>query len=82
MKLFHLVATSVICISSVAYSQVFDVPYKEDAPTRTLLLPVQNAKAVVLLFPGGPGVLNLQDDGSTKMYILLLDPKIYGVSME
>ena len=66
MKLIRLIAASVICISSVAHSQVFDVPYKEDAPTRTLLLPVQNAKAVVLLFPGGPGVLNLKDDGSTK----------------
>ena len=65
MKLIHLVVTSAICISSVAHSQVFDVPYKDDAPTRTLLLPVKNAKAVVLLFPGGPGVLNLKDDGST-----------------
>ena len=65
MKLIHLIATIALCISSVAYSQVFDVPYKDDAPTRTLLLPVKNAKAVVLLFPGGPGVLNLKDDGST-----------------
>ena len=49
-------------------AQVFDVPYKDDAPTRTLLIPVKNAKAVVLLFPGGGGVLRLQDDGSTANF--------------
>jgi hypothetical protein len=65
MKLIHLVIAISALISTVAYSQVFDVPYKDDAPTRTLLTPVKNAKAVVLLFPGGGGVLNLQDDGST-----------------
>jgi alpha/beta superfamily hydrolase len=46
--------------------QVFDVPYKEDAPTRTLLMPAQKPKAVVLLFIGGPGMLNLKEDGSTN----------------
>ncbi|QWD77662.1 alpha/beta hydrolase [Polynucleobacter sp. MWH-Svant-W18] len=65
MKITHIVAALWILLSSVAHSQVFDVPYKDDAPTRTLLTPVKNAKAVVLLFPGGGGVLNLQDDGST-----------------
>lgn len=65
MKITHIVAALWMLLSSVAHSQVFDVPYKDDAPTRTLLTPVKNAKAVVLLFPGGGGVLNLQDDGST-----------------
>lgn len=65
MKITHIVAALWMLLSSVAHSQVFYVPYKDDAPTRTLLTPVKNAKAVVLLFPGGGGVLNLQDDGST-----------------
>jgi hypothetical protein len=55
-----------ILISIQAKAQVFDVPYKDDAPTRTLLLTAKNPKAVVLLFPGGGGVLRLQDDGSTS----------------
>ncbi|ANJ00328.1 hypothetical protein A8O14_09725 [Polynucleobacter wuianus] len=65
MKFNHIVAAIGMLVSSVAHSQVFDVPYKDDAPTRTLLTPVKNAKAVVLLFPGGGGVLKLQNDGST-----------------
>ena len=65
MKIIYLIAAIGILISSAVHSQVFDVPYKDDAPTRTLLTPVKNAKAVVLLFPGGGGVLNLQNDGST-----------------
>lgn len=65
MKITHIVASLGMLISCVAYSQVFDVPYKDDPPTRTLLTPVKNAKAVVLLFPGGGGVLNLQDNGAT-----------------
>ncbi|QWD73971.1 hypothetical protein FD961_07815 [Polynucleobacter sp. TSB-Sco08W16] len=65
MKIIYIVIAIGALMSSSAYSQVFDVPHKDDAPTRTLLTPVKNAKAVVLLFPGGGGVLNLQDDGST-----------------
>lgn len=65
MRIIHLVAAIGILTSPAVQSQVFDVPYKDNAPTRTLLTPVKNAKAVVLLFPGGGGVLNLQDDGST-----------------
>lgn len=65
MKIAHILAFLGMLLSSVAHSQVFDVLYKDDAPTRTLLTPVKNAKAVVLLFPGGGGVLNLQSDGST-----------------
>ena len=58
MKLVHIIAAIGVLTSPIAYSQVFDVQYKDDAPTRTLLSPVKNAKAVVLLFPGGGGVLN------------------------
>lgn len=65
MKIIHIVIAIGVLIPITAYSQVFDVPYKDDAPTRTLLTPVKNAKAVVLLFPGGGGILSLQDDGST-----------------
>jgi hypothetical protein len=65
MNIIRLIVALGIFISTLAYSQVFDVPYRNDPPTRTLLTPVKNAKAVVLLFPGGGGVLNLQDDGST-----------------
>lgn len=65
MKFIHILFTIGICTSPFVSAQVFDVPYKDDPPTRTLLIPVKNAKAVVLLFPGGGGVMRLQDDGST-----------------
>ena len=55
-----------LCLSFSIYPQVFDIPYKTDAPNRTLLLPAENAKAVVLLFPGGGGMLRLKDDGKTN----------------
>jgi hypothetical protein len=65
MKFIPLIFCISILCSGLARAQVFDVAYKDDAPTRTLLLPVQNAKAVVLLFPGGGGMLRLKDDGSS-----------------
>ena len=68
MKIIHMVAAVGGLICSVACAQVFDVPYKDDAPTKTLLTPVKNAKAIVLLFPGGGGVLNLQSNGSTTSF--------------
>jgi len=68
MKFIRAFIFLVLLIAPAAYAQVFDVPYKDDAPTRTLLTPVKNAKAVVLLFPGGGGVLKLQDDGSTTNF--------------
>ncbi len=49
-----------------AQSQVFDIPHAGEVPTRTLLIPVQSPKGVVLLFPGGGGMLRLNEDGSTK----------------
>ena len=68
MKLIQIVMVLGIFATSPASSQVLDVPYQGDAPTRTLLTATPNAKAVVLLFPGGGGVLRLQDDGSTTNF--------------
>lgn len=68
MRWIYATFTIGMLVSSFACGQVFDVPYKDDAPTRTLLTPVKNAKAVVLLFPGGGGVLRLQDDGLTMNF--------------
>jgi hypothetical protein len=50
----------------MAQGQVIDVPHQQDVPTRTLLVSVQNPKALVLLFAGGGGMLHLKDDGSTR----------------
>ena len=52
-------------MSIAAHGQVFDVPHQQDAPTRTLLVDAKNPKALVLLFPGGGGMLRLKDDGTT-----------------
>ena len=65
MRLFNLLAACSVLFSMHVHAQVFDVPYKDDAPTKTLLLPAKNPKALVLLFPGGGGMLRVQDDGST-----------------
>ena len=68
MKLFRTIFLVAAWTPFFASAQVFDVPYKDDAPTRTLLISAQKAKAVVLLFPGGGGVLNLKDDGATNNF--------------
>jgi len=49
-----------------AYAQVFDIPHESDLPTRTLFVPATTPKAVVLLFPGGGGMMRMKDDGSTR----------------
>ena len=58
------------CLSSIfavnVYCQVIDVPHSNEFPTRTLLVVAQNPKALVLLFPGGGGMMRLADDGFTK----------------
>jgi len=54
------------CLFSVlTQAQVFDVPHSETS-TRTFLVSAQNPKALVLLFPGGGGMMRMQNDGSTK----------------
>jgi hypothetical protein len=64
MKSFLAIALWVISFG--AFAQVFDVPHPEESPTRTLLIPVAKPKALVLLFPGGGGMLRLKSDGSTR----------------
>lgn len=49
-----------------AQAQVLDIPHQQDESTRTLLVTAPNAKAVVLLFSGGGGMLRLKEDGSTR----------------
>lgn len=48
-----------------AHAQVFDVPFVQGSPTRTLVIPAENAKATVLLYIGGDGQLKLSDRGFT-----------------
>ena len=66
IRIIQFVIIGIFVTITTANAQVFDVPFNTDAPTRTLLVPVQNPKVVVLLFPGGPGVLKLQDNGFTN----------------
>ena len=68
MKLTQALFFLGLAFSTLASAQVFDIPYKDDAPTRTLFIPAQNAKAIVLLFPGGGGMLRLKDDGSSTNF--------------
>ena len=68
MKLIRALLLLGFAFSTLASAQVFDIPYKDDPPTRTLLISAQKAKAVVLLFPGGGGMLRLKDDGSTNNF--------------
>jgi hypothetical protein len=59
-----LIAASLAQANAVA--QMIEVASQSDnVPTRTLLVPASNAKATVLLFPGGGGILDLQPDGAT-----------------
>lgn len=68
MRLVQIILFAGIAFSNLVSAQVFDVPYKDDPPTRTLLVPAPKARAVVLLFPGGGGMLRLQDDGSSTNF--------------
>lgn len=53
-------------ISFGVMAEVLDVPYQNEEPTRTLLIPASNPKALVLLFPGGGGLLRLSQNGVTR----------------
>jgi hypothetical protein len=48
-----------------AYEKV-DVPTVHGVPTRVLIAPTQAAKATVLLFIGGTGLVKIADDGRTN----------------
>ena len=63
-NLLVLIGFLVTSLSSLA--QVFDVTHVDGEPTRTFLLATHNPKALVLLYPGGGGMLRLQEDGSTR----------------
>jgi dienelactone hydrolase len=60
----------IICLISlfvpaIVYGQLLDVPQAGEAPTKTFLIETAKPKAVVLLFIGGDGLLDLKPDGST-----------------
>ena len=63
-KLFFVL--TLWALSSIAHSQVFDVPHSEEAPTRTLLIEAVKPRALVLLFPGGGGMAGIFNNGSIR----------------
>jgi dienelactone hydrolase len=52
-------------VPAIAHGQLLDVPQAGEASTKTFLIETAKPKAVVLLFIGGDGVLDLKPDGST-----------------
>ena len=61
-----LVLAGFLVTSFSSSAQVFDIAHVDSDPTRTFLLATPNPKALVLLYPGGGGMLRLQSDGSTR----------------
>ena len=60
----------IICLISlfvpaIVYGQLLEVPQAGETPTKTFLIETAKPKAVVLLFIGGDGILDLKPDGST-----------------
>jgi pimeloyl-ACP methyl ester carboxylesterase len=66
MKILKLWLIVSLLAGLSAHAQVFDVPYGGDAPTRTLLVPAKNPKALVILFPGGEGRPQISENGEIK----------------
>jgi len=64
MKAFLAIAFWVISLNVCA--QVFDIPHADEAPTRTLLIQAAKPRALVLLFPGGGGIVGIFDNGSMR----------------
>ena len=64
MKVFLAIALGVISFN--LYAQVFDVPHADEAPTRTFLIQPAKPRALVLLFPGGGGMVGIFDNGSMR----------------
>ena len=52
-------------VPATVYGQLLEVPQAGKASTKTFLIEAAMPKAVVLLFIGGDGVLDLKPDGST-----------------
>jgi Serine aminopeptidase, S33 len=63
MKITSLLVA--LLFPALVYAQVLDVPQAGEAPTKTFLIETAKPKAVVLLFIGGDGLLDLKPDGST-----------------
>jgi pimeloyl-ACP methyl ester carboxylesterase len=66
LKVKNLLVIGFLVTSLSSLAQVFDVTHGYGDPTRTLLLATPNPKALVLLYPGGGGMLRLRGDGSTR----------------
>ena len=54
-----------LLVPTIVYGQLLEVPQAGEVPTKTFLIETSKPKAVVLLFIGGDGVLDLKPDGST-----------------
>ena len=63
MKIITFLMT--LLLPMLVYGQLLDIPQAGEAPTKTFLIETPKPKAVVLLFIGGDGVLDLKPDGST-----------------
>ena len=62
----YLLALALCLFNLSVLAQVFDVPHADETATRTLLVAAPKPRAVVLLFPGGGGLLRLNEDGLTR----------------
>lgn len=65
MRVFITVFVLFLCIHK-SEAQVFDIPFEGEAPSRTFLIQAPKAQAIVILFPGGPGMIRLAKDGTAK----------------
>jgi hypothetical protein len=54
-----------LLVPAMVYGQLLEIPQAREAPTKTFLIETSEPKAVVLLFIGGDGVLDLKPDGSS-----------------
>jgi hypothetical protein len=64
LKVFFIIFCLVISFTIKA--QYFEVPSSDKDPTKTFLIEALEAKATVIFFQGGDGVLNIKTDGSNN----------------
>lgn len=62
----YLLALALCLFNLSVLAQVFDVPHADEASTRTLLVSTSNPRALVVLFPGGGGMVGIFDNGSVR----------------
>ena len=60
-----IICLILLFLPAIVHGQLLEVPQAGKAPTKTFLIETAKPKAVVLLFIGGDGVLDLKPDGST-----------------